>query len=140
MNWNTGKLCAPTVSCTSTPVVLTAAQSGSLVVCNYANALGITLPTALAGLRYKFVIGATQVSHVVTITGNSNIGGCALNLSNTGVIPVMNISGGLKNTCLFGNACVTSDMAIFECDGTNWNVIATSGCAQASGTNGISFA
>jgi len=59
----------------TTTNVITAAESGTTFVLNSATAFVSTLPAAAAGLRYRFIAGATQVTggnHTVVCTNNDN--------------------------------------------------------------------
>ena len=76
------------VNVTAATVTLTAAQSGSIVTLNRAGGITVTLPAAVAGLKYTFHVGTTftgtmqidAASSADTLQGRVNMGtGLTLN-------------------------------------------------------------
>lgn len=113
----------------TTTNVLTAAESGKILILNSATAFVTTLPAVAAGLRFTIIAGATQVTggnHTVvpnasdddTIFGELNVAGASVPGSAEGSINFV------ADTILPG------DRIDLVCDGTNWYV---SGMATASG-------
>ena len=69
------------VSLTTTPQVLTAAQSGTTFVLNRAAGIVVTLPTAAVGLNYEFVVGVDNtLTTVAGATTDENYQGTLLNI------------------------------------------------------------
>ena len=112
----------------TTTNVITAAESGTTFVLNSATAFVSTLPTAAAGLRYRFIAGATQVTggnHTVVCTNNDNTMFGSVTVA--GVVIAGTVEGSINwvaDTMLPGDWC-----EVFN-DGTNWYV---SGQATAAG-------
>ena len=113
----------------TTTNVLTAAESGKILILNSATAFVTTLPAVAAGLRFTFIAGATQVTggnHTIvpnasndnTIYGETNVAGATVPASAEGSI------NWVADTILPG------DRIDVVCDGTNWYV---SGMAAATG-------
>ena len=117
-----------TVEVVTTTNVITAAESGRTFVLNSATAFVSTLPTAAAGLRYRFIAGATQVTggnHTVVCTNNDNTMYGSVTVA--GVVIAGTVEGSINwvaDTMLPGDWC-----EVFN-DGTNWYI---SGQATASG-------
>ena len=117
-----------TVEVVTTTNVITAAESGRTFVLNSATAFVSTLPTAAAGLRYRFIAGATQVTggnHTVVCTNNDNTMYGSVTVA--GVVVAGTVEGSanfVADTMLPGDWC-----EVFN-DGTNWYI---SGQATASG-------
>ena len=117
-----------TVEVVTTTNVITAAESGRTFVLNSATAFVSTLPTAAAGLRYRFIAGATQVTggnHTVVCTNNDNTMFGSVTVA--GVVVAGTVEGSVNfvaDTMLPGDWC-----ELFN-DGTNWYI---SGQATASG-------
>lgn len=117
------------VEVVTTTNVLTAAESGKILVLNSATAFVTTLPAVSAGLRFTFYAGATQVTggnHTIvpnasndnTIYGEYLVAGATIPASAEGSI------NWIADTILPG------DRVEVVCDGTNWYV---SGAAAATG-------
>ena len=117
-----------TVEVVTTTNVITAAESGRTFVLNSATAFVSTLPTAAAGLRYRFIAGATQVTggnHTVVCTNNDNTMYGSVTVA--GVVVAGTVEGSINwvaDTMLPGDWC-----EVFN-DGTNWYI---SGQATAAG-------
>lgn len=117
-----------TVEVVTTTNVITAAESGRTFVLNSATAFVSTLPAKAAGLRYRFIAGATQVTggnHTVVCTNNDNTMYGSVTVA--GVVVAGTVEGSanfVADTMLPGDWC-----ELFN-DGTNWYI---SGQATASG-------
>jgi len=68
-------LVTPYVSLTAATSAPTAAQSGTTFVFNRAAGVVVTLPVAAVGIRYKFIVGTTVTSNVLSIKGSSATNG-----------------------------------------------------------------
>ena len=117
-----------TVEVVTTTNVITAAESGRTFVLNSATAFVSTLPTAAAGLRYRFYAGATQVTggnHTVVCTNNDNTMFGSVTVA--GVVVAGTVEGSIN---WVADTMLPGDKVEVFCDGTNWYV---SGGAAASG-------
>lgn len=134
---------AGNVNLTGATATLTAAQSGSVVTFNRAAGTTVTLPAAVVGLTYTFVIGTVATSNAQkVITPASVFLGGGLNIdkaltvtryaADTTTIRSVNLNGtttgGLTIGDTFTVTCATA---------TVWNV---SGIVTASGTLATPFA
>ena len=108
---------------------ITAAESGTTYILNSATAFASVLPTVAAGLRYRFIAGATQV------TGGNHTVSCVANNDNTmyGSVTVAGlvIAGTVEGQANFiADTMLPGDWVEVISDGTNWYI---SGQATASG-------
>ncbi|MDB4348840.1 hypothetical protein OAA64_00790 [bacterium] len=105
---------------TTADVTLTDADSGKLILCNGASAHDIALPTAAAGLYFKFVItNVTADVDIVQAAGTEDfVGGVACRADAVGDTAVV---GDTKVSFKAGQA-VIGDTISLECDGTLWHV------------------
>lgn len=96
---------------------LTAADSGKTILLNAAAGFAITLPAAVAGLKYKFLTAAafaTTAFTIVTDSGDNVIQGGAI--VNSVFVPAAD-----EDTITFSASAETvGDYVELESDGTNW--------------------
>lgn len=101
--------------------VIAAAESGSTFILNSATAFASTLPVVAAGLRFRFIVGATIVTggnHTIvpnaaddnTIYGGAVVAGAEVAASAEGSIN------------LIADLTLPGDQLDVFCDGTNWYV------------------
>lgn len=101
----------------TTAVTLNNGDSGKTILLNAAAGFAITLPTVLAGLKYKFVVAAAFATTDFTIVSTTNViqGGAIVN---SVFVPAAN-----ENTISFvATAETVGDYVEIESDGTNWYV------------------
>ena len=105
---------------TTADVALTDADSGKLILCNGATTHDITLPTAAAGLHFKFVITnvTADVDIVQADAAQDFVGGVACRADAVGDTAV----AGDTKIAFKAGAAVIGDTISLECDGTNWHV------------------
>jgi len=113
-------LATPTVLITGTGTtkVLTADDSGSVVIMKGADACTATLPALADGLNFTFYI-ASVFSHIVN-GGAAKIQGCIHHntaATTVGRIPLVN-----ETTLTFSANPLIGDVIHVYCDGTNWYV------------------
>lgn len=103
----------------TTTNVITAAESGSTFVLNSATAFVSTLPSVAAGLRYRFIVGATIVTggnHTIVPTDDDTIYGGAVV---AGAEVAASAEGSIN---LIADLTLPGDQLDVICDGTNWYV------------------
>lgn len=111
----------------TTTNAITAAESGKTFIINSATAFVSTLPAVAAGLRYRFVVGATIVTggnHTIVPTDDNTIYGGAIV---AGAEVAASAEGSIN---LIADLTLPGDQLDVICDGTNWYVnghIVTSG-------------
>lgn len=104
---------------------LTAGDSGKLIVLNASGGGAITMPTGVAGMIYKFVIGATAPTSSWVITFAEQTVNGAL------VVAGALVAGANENTLTFvASTALRGDECTVVFDGTTWHV---TGNATATG-------
>lgn len=103
--------------------VITAAESGKTFFLSAAAGFESTLPTAAAGLRFKFIVLTAPTSNGYTITGSpaDKISGT---VACSGAEDTINgVTAALTdNVILVANVALVGDMVEFVSDGTLWFV------------------
>lgn len=113
-------------------VVLTNADSGKVVILNAAAGAAITLPAKAAGLKYKFIVGASFATTSWTVTsaegdnlqGSLIVAGLVVDVDAADVITFVNTAENI------------GDFVEVFCDGTSWHTFGnalTSGGITATG-------
>lgn len=101
--------------------VITAAESGKTFYLSAAAGFESTLPTAAAGLYFKFVVKTAPTSNGYTITGSpaDKIQG---SVSSNGAETEANgiLASDSDNAILVANQALVGDWIAFNSDGTNW--------------------
>lgn len=104
---------------------LTAAESGFTFFLNSATGFVTTLPAPAAGLRYKFIVGATAPSsgnHTIVTTTSANVIIGALSGSEVDdTVDFDSIADG-DTISFVASSAVSGDWAEVISDGTNWYV------------------
>lgn len=128
-----------TLSASAASQTLTAAQSGSLVICPTLTAnQSVALPTAAAGLNFKFRWSGGGGSFGHTITAGSAIlyGGILLGTTSITSPNLTQLVVSTKTNVIRGGTNgVPGDWIDLESDGTNWYV---KGAATGSNTFSVS--
>jgi hypothetical protein len=98
---------------------LTAGDSEKLIVLNAAGGGAITMPTGVAGMKYKFVIGATAPTTAwVITTAEGTINGAL-------VVAGAVVAAANENTITFvASTALRGDEATLVFDGTTWHITA----------------
>lgn len=113
-------------------VALTAADSGKTIILNAAAGAAITLPALTAGLKYKFIVGASFATTSWTVTsaegdnlqGSLIVAGLVVDVDAADVITFVNTAENI------------GDFVEVFCDGTSWHTFGnalTSGGLTATG-------
>lgn len=101
-------------------VALDAADVGKTLILNAAEGAEITLPAAVAGLKYKFVVGAAFATTDWTVVAPANI------IQGGAIVDSVNVPAVNENTISFvATAETVGDYVEIECDGTNWYATGT---------------
>ncbi len=126
----TGKVPVETVAATR---VLTAAESGTVIILNHATEFDTKLPAPAAGLRFKFIVGAAPSSASYTITTNGTtqnvIVGCLATSDVVTATAADSETSGIDVITFVDGQAVVGDWVELVCDGTNWYV---SGCSKVA--------
>lgn len=112
-----------TVEVVTATNVITAAESGKTFYLDALAGFVSTLPTAAAGLRFKFVVKTAPTSNGYTITGTpaAKIQGTVS--SNGAEAEVNGIDAADEDNVIFvANQAKVGDYVEFNSDGTNWYV------------------
>lgn len=132
------------INVTAATLTLTAAQSGSTIILNRAAGCTITLPAAVVGANFTFVVGTVTTSNahkVITSAGTVFLAGGlffdkALTVTRYAADGSTIVSVNLNGTTTGGTAI--GDLFTVDCTtSTIWNV---SGTVTASGTLATPFA
>jgi len=103
--------------------VITSAESGKTFFLDAAAGFESTLPTAEAGLRFKFLVKTAPTSNGYTITGSpaDKIFGT---IACSGAETIVNgvTANAADNAILVANQALIGDVLEFISDGTNWYV------------------
>ena len=124
-----GKVPVETVAATR---VLTAEESGAVIVLSHATEFATTLPAVAAGLRFTFIVGAAPsgASYTVAAASGTPIHGHVVSVDLNGATDSASTAGTGVLTLTFVNGkSQKGDRADFVCDGTDWFVQATTGGA-----------
>lgn len=115
--------------------VITATENGKTFFLNNTTGFASTLPAAVAGLKYRFVImtALTTGNHTVVVPDSAEFygHGHGADVNNASDYDIS--TSGDNIFTFVGTADAIGDWAEFTCDGTNWHVIAGSS-AQAAQT------
>lgn len=117
--------------------VITATESGKTFFLSAAAGFESTLPTAAAGLRFRFIVKTSPTSNGYTITGSPADkiqGTIASNGAETEANGVA--ASDADNIILVANQAVVGDWVEFLSDGTNWYVTGEVGLLAAVTANG----
>jgi hypothetical protein len=109
----------PTEVVTTTNVI-TADEGGSTFILNSATAFVSTLPAPAAGLRFRFIAGATQVTggnHTIVTNGGSNIIYGVINFTTS--VP----ASAEDSINLIADTVLPGDWVELHSDGTNWYLL-----------------
>ena len=126
----TGSLGTTTLETVTATNVITAAESGTTFFLNSATEFASTLPAVAAGLWFKFVVVGAPSGASYTVAGASGtpIHGMVLSKDLNGATDSGATAGTGVLTLTFVDAkSVKGDTAIFESDGTDWFVVASTG-------------
>lgn len=117
--------------------VITAAESGKTFFLDAVAGFESTLPTAAAGLRFKFVVKTAPTSNGYTITGSpaDKIFGT---IACSGAEATINgvTANAADNAILVHNVALIGDVLEFVSDGTNWYVTGNVNTYAAVTVNG----
>jgi len=103
--------------------VITAAESGKTFYLSAVAGFESTLPTAAAGLRFKFVVKTAPTSNGYTITGTPAAKIQGLVSSNGAETEANGILAADEDNVIFvANQALVGDYVEFNSDGTNWYV------------------
>jgi hypothetical protein len=112
-----------TVEVVTATNVITAAETGKTFFLSAAAGFESTLPTAAAGLRYKFIVATAPTSNGYTITGtpaDKIFGTVACSGAENTINGVT--ADANDNVILVHNQAKIGDTVTFISDGTNWYV------------------
>lgn len=126
----TGSLGTNSVEVVTATNVITAAESGSTFFLNSATEFVSTLPAVAAGLRFTFVVTAAPsgASYTVVAASGTPIHGMVLSKDLNGATDSGATAGtGVLTLTFVDGKAQKGDKAVFECDGTDWFVVATTG-------------
>ncbi len=117
--------------------VITAAESGKTFFLNVATGFESTLPTAAAGLHFRFIVATAPTSNGYTITGTpaDKIYGTVACSGAEATINGVTASAA-DNVILVHNEAKIGDLVEFFCDGTNWYVTGNVNTYAAITANG----
>jgi hypothetical protein len=110
--------------------VITAAESGKTFFLNSATEFVSTLPAPALGLKYTFVVAAAPSGASYTVVGASGtpIHGMVLSKDLNGATDSGATAGtGVLTLTFVDSKATKGDKAVFESDGTDWFVVATTG-------------
>ena len=131
-----GGIVTPSETVTATNVI-TAAESGKTFFLSALAGFESTLPTAAAGLNFKFVVATAPTSNGYTITGSpaDKISGT---VACSGAEDTVNgVTAALAdNIILVHNVALLGDVVEFVSDGTNWFVTGNVNTFAAVTANG----
>jgi hypothetical protein len=117
--------------------VITAAESGKTFFLNVATGFESTLPTAAAGLHFRFIVATAPTSNGYTITGSpaDKIFGT---VACSGAEDTINgvTADAADNVILVHNEAKIGDLVEFYSDGTNWYVTGNVNTYAAITANG----
>lgn len=117
--------------------VLTAAESGKILFLSAAAGFETTLPTAAAGLHFRFIVETAPTSNGYTITGapaDKIYGTVACSGAENTVNGVT--AAAADNVILVANQALIGDLVEFFSDGTNWYVTGNVNTYAAITANG----
>ena len=117
--------------------VITAAESGKTFFLDAAAGFESTLPTAAAGLNFKFIVKTAPTSNGYTITGSpaDKIQGTVACSGAENTINGVTASDA-DNVILVHNVALVGDFVEFFSDGTNWYVTGNVNTYAAITANG----
>lgn len=110
--------------------VLTAAESGTVIVLNHATEFATTLPAVAAGLQFTFIVGAAPsgANYTVVAASGTPIHGHVVSVDLNAASDSASTAGtGVLTLTFVASKSVVGDRADFVSDGTNWYVQATTG-------------
>ncbi len=110
--------------------VITADESGKTFFLNSATEFVSTLPAPALGLKYTFVVAAAPSGASYTVVGASGtpIHGMVLSKDLNGATDSGATAGtGVLTLTFVDSKSVKGDRAVFESDGTDWFVVASTG-------------
>lgn len=128
----TGSLGTQTTEVVAATNVITAAESGSVFFLNSTTEFASTLPAVAAGLRFKFVVAAAPsgASYTVAAASGTPIHGMVISKDLNGATDSGATAGtGVLTLTFVDSKAQKGDYAEFECDGTDWYVVAVTGGA-----------
>lgn len=117
--------------------VITASESGKTFYLSAAAGFETTLPTAAAGLRFRFIVKTAPTSNGYTITGSpaDKIQGTVACSGAEATINGVTASDA-DNVILVANQALVGDLVEFYSDGTNWYVTGNVNTYAAITANG----
>lgn len=127
-----GSLGTSTIEVVAATNVILAAESGSVFFLNAAAEFASTLPAVAAGLRFTFIVAAAPsgASYTVAAASGTPIHGMVLSKDLNGATDSGATAGtGVLTLTFVDGKSQKGDKAVFECDGTDWYVVASTGGA-----------
>lgn len=108
----------------TTTASVTAGQSGTtFYIAAAGSAYTVSLPAVAAGLRYKFISTSSSLAAAVTIAATAAVvQGIVIAGDATAVASCAPIAA--KTNVILGTGSKIGDALLYECDGTNWYVMA----------------
>lgn len=122
-----GKAALETVAATR---VLTAAESGTVIVLSHATEFATTLPAVAAGLKFTFIIGAAPsgANYTVVAASGTPIHGFVLSKDLDAAGDAGSTAGtGVLTITFVASKSIIGDRVDLVCDGTSWYAVAMTG-------------